>query len=114
MSNVRVLIDVACMYEYKDRIYDIIKNINDLITVQNHDDNYFILKNIKFTEFMKISMKISDITDYYQGYFINYDGNDFGTYKNDIISFAKIENGHLTTDKLKEDYEYFIHIINRK
>lgn len=114
MSNIIVLIDVACMHDYKDRIYDIIKNINDLIIIQNHDDNYFILKNIKFTEFMKISMKISDITDYYQGYFINYDGNDFGIYKNDIISFAKIENGHLTTDKLKEDYEYFIHMINRK
>lgn len=114
MGKIRVLIDVACMYEYKDKICNIIKNIKDSIIIQNHDDNYLILENIEFIEFMKISMKISDITDYYQGYFINYDGNDFGTYKNDIISFAKIENGHLTTDKLKEDYEYFIHIINRK
>ena len=114
MGKIRVLIDVACMYEYKYKICDIIKNIKDSIIIQNHDDNYLILENIEFIDFMKISMMISDITEYYQGYFINYKCNDFATYKNDIINFAKIKDGHLTTDKLKEDYEYFIHIINQK
>ena len=45
---------------------------------------------------------------------MNYISGSFSIYKNNVIDFAIIENDRTTTDKLKEDYEYYSQLLKQK
>ena len=98
MNGIKVILEVGCLYHYKNDVCDIIEDISKSIKITNHDDSYLLLEDIDFEKFMLISMKVNDLTEYFQGYYMNYISGSFRT----------------TTDKLKEDYEYYSQLLKQK
>lgn len=114
MNSIKVILEVGCLYHYKNDVCDIIEDVSKSIKITNHDDSYLLLEDIDFEKFMLICMKVNDLTEYFQGYYMNYISGSFSIYKNNVIDFAIIENDRTTTDKLKEDYEYYSQLLKQK
>ena len=46
MNSIKVILEVGCLYHYKNDVCDIIEDVSKSIKITNHDDSYLLLEDI--------------------------------------------------------------------